>query len=128
MVDKIKHAAEMLRDMAGTKVDLENASPECLDDMWTLAQAYLADHPPDDDETVTEKWLQQIGFTRDYDSQSIQNTYVRLSVWWKEPTQPIWYFALCQLPKWLITKRADVRRLCGSFGLELKTDTYQVKR
>lgn len=38
----LQKAIDALRPMAGTIVDIENASVECAQDMWTLAQAYLA--------------------------------------------------------------------------------------
>ncbi|HYE20960.1 MAG TPA: hypothetical protein VEA69_21115 [Tepidisphaeraceae bacterium] len=40
---KVREAAERLQGLVGaTFIDFENASPECVRDMWTLASAYLA--------------------------------------------------------------------------------------
>ncbi len=53
----IIEAAESLRRLIPVKCP---ASPRWSQDeqnLWTLAQAYLAEHPADDGETVTEEWL-----------------------------------------------------------------------
>lgn len=39
--DDVRRAAENLREMVGASVDLDNASVECVRDMWIVAQ----DHP-----------------------------------------------------------------------------------
>jgi hypothetical protein len=44
MSSKFDQARQRLRDMAGTVVDLENASPACVADMWLLAQQNITEH------------------------------------------------------------------------------------
>ena len=90
-----------------------------------LAESYLAEHPADDAEPVTEEWLLSVGFKRAEDDPVIlvlpstdtgrAMTYVTIepcelrleaddggSIWIGERT------------------RGDVRRLCTALGIELK--------
>jgi len=42
--EAIRGAIERLRDMVGATIDLENASVDCVRDMWVLAQEYIREN------------------------------------------------------------------------------------
>ena len=57
MTPERRAALEMIRDMAGATVYLENASSECLADIWTAAQVALSDYPANDTCELTRQEL-----------------------------------------------------------------------
>lgn len=76
-IRRIKACVEKSQDIYGVIVD-----PDCrqsiheaarivkrrmLDDERTIIDAYLAEHPDDDGEPVTEEWLKSIGFEQHTD-------------------------------------------------------------
>lgn len=83
-----------------------------------VVNAWLAEHPSDDDEPVTEEWLREIGFTYDDEWGA---TYI-----YGYKTFPLWYEDLCGEWGWGEAElpspktRGDVRRLCRALGIELK--------
>lgn len=63
--DELRAAADRCRGLEGPGwVDVENAPPECVADLLTLARGWLAEHPADDSEPVTMTWLESVGFYR----------------------------------------------------------------
>lgn len=62
--DELKNAMTMCRDMIGTTVDLENASLECLQDIWLMAQEYMREHREDEDDPVDVMWLDRVCCSR----------------------------------------------------------------
>ena len=95
---------------------------ECHDLLYTLAAAYMADHPADDAEPVTEEWLKAVlGEKMTYDMGF--DFRVRFYVY----SQPeIEYetgrgYEHCEssvdLPE--AKTRGDVRRICAALGVPL---------
>ena len=86
-----------------------------------LAKAYLADHPADDDEPVTEEWLCSVGAKKD-----------DVSVFFPSPIQGVPAIEFSKEQAWLTNEdyagveiklktRGDVRRLCAALGIEMKS-------
>lgn len=57
-MSELREAAERLRATGDTPNDLSVAA---IYDRAILAKAWLAEHPADDDEAVTEEWLRSVG-------------------------------------------------------------------
>lgn len=63
MTPELKQAAELLRRY--TCFENVNAPDRfVMQQMWVLARAYLAEHPADEEEIITEEWLESIDFER----------------------------------------------------------------
>lgn len=100
------------------------------DDCDILAQAYLAEHPADDDEPITGTWLHSIGFTRYMQPASDDGLCIGD---WRGGHFPIttktagkvrsWWVSGYCLPENCITTRGHVRRLCAAIGV-----SYSSKR
>ena len=86
---------------------------------WTLAKAYLAEHPADDEEPVTGDWLLSIGFEPDA-------THLVLRRFGPDENGKIQVYLLDR--RWLLhgtrikmlCTRGDVRRLCAALRVPLK--------
>lgn len=109
------NALEMIRDMVGAKLDLANASDECLNDIWIAAQIALREHPADDDEKVTAEWLDVLGF----EYGNLSGLYIRNPRWSRHETPTNVFTKVVPHPE----TRGDVRRLCRALGIELKEPT-----
>ena len=130
MSDEIK-AAEAAKRFRANPGDGSNYTPrqlgDALDrqDATLLASLYLAEHPADDGEDVTEEWLESVGWRRNrgyMDSPQIGDSCFQLT--WCSLGQSM--LLECDdndqpdvtLPH--IKTRGDVRRLCEALGIELK--------
>ena len=77
-----------------------------------VTQAYLAEHEADDDEIVTDEWLQSVGFTDD------ENTNLSLG-----PMELFLFSGGNELlidhssGEYELKTRGDVRRLCRALGI-----------
>lgn len=101
-------------------------------DEMLLADAYLAEHPADDAEPVTEGWLQAIGFVRMQQSAAGNDLILRNEagncVTYYPARRgglagPFWGVASEWLPKPLRpATRGDVRRLLTALGVTSKPD------
>lgn len=122
MTDELRAAAERLRRWkAGDHEVME--SRHMLHANWSmLADAYLAEHPADDDEAVTEDWIESV---RTCPWCVIEfNDAVMLD--WEESTlylhteisDGIGVVTRVELPH--LKTRGDVRRFCRAFGKDLK--------
>jgi len=93
-------------------------------DLETLGQAYLAEHPADEDEPVTAEWLRSIGFERMHESSFDWHhpliAFVRVRACEVYPK----LFHGCSAAGWhlvaLSATRGQVRLLCRALGVELK--------
>ena len=83
--------------------------------MRLLADEYIADHPADDDETVTAEWLDVLGF----EYGNLSGLYIRNPRWSRYETPTNFFTKVVPHPK----TRGDVRRLCRALGIELKEPT-----
>ena len=125
--EDIRAAAERLRhgEYADSQyVGLWNFSRDKMSDTCELADAYLREHLPDDDEPVTVEWLEEIPLTQ-------FNTNRRL--WaskWSSMFIRVVIFRLgdhCRIESAnhsiisgpLLKTRRDVRRLCSALGISL---------
>ncbi len=74
MMSDVKEAAERMRQhiakkdeasgpyYAGTFYQMDNALILLSKDLGVLSRAYLAEHPADEHEAITEAWLRSVGF------------------------------------------------------------------
>jgi hypothetical protein len=93
---------------------------ELGDDEESLAKAYLAEHPVDDEELVTEEWLRSVGFKEE------ANEFGSLSIGpdsmlvWETFTDapPEFFIRTWELRH--VKTRGAVRLLCKALGIELK--------
>lgn len=115
MNDELKAAAERLRADAYADWDYMDgiyASDKQLEDRRLIAKAYLAEHPADNDEPITDSWLRKIGFQDMETGLESQDHVVIVNAWGMD-------FTVCNgKPK--PETRGDVRRLAKALGLELK--------
>ena len=86
----VKAAVKRSRDAGGWNLE----SPGDIEDITALAQAFLAEHPEDDDELVTVAWLEEIGLNLLDSKYLLGRTYYKT--------------------------RGDVRRLCKALEIEMK--------
>ena len=108
--DDIRAAAERCKDLFGTFVDFDNMPIECIKDLFVLAQAYIAEHPADDDEPVTDEWLDSVFGTDDSLCTEWHDEWGEKITWLDK-------FGLVSIP--MPKTRGDVRRLCRALGIEL---------
>jgi hypothetical protein len=125
-MNELRQAAERLREMAGTWVDLEEGSVACVTDMWVLAQAYLAEHLPDDDEPITDDWVKSIFGQAWKDIDAFWTVYaskkqgVALGAEDLHDSEISASFQL-ELPR--IKTRGQLRLLCRALGVEIKEES-----
>ena len=154
MIDDLRAAAERCRqwNALGPNVSTRQRRaiyPGSLDlvqvnmarqrDLRALADAYLAEHPADDGEPVTEDWLRAVGF-RDYvEPSEWSSSYLSLwtdrkehnvaflAVHWARPSNPeghYWSAQDCTLYKPAHPKtRGDLRRLAVALGAPLTEES-----
>lgn len=116
-----KLADEVLGFAAHCSAFPEKLSPRMLDMMgkvYKVAQGYLAEHPADDEELVTEEWLRSVGFEPD-------GVHLALSGWGPSRNGCIQVY---DAAKWILngtethrlSTRGDVRLLFRALRIELK--------
>lgn len=99
---------------------------KCLKDQQRVVGAYLAEHPADDDEPITEEW---IATTSLYKCLSGTNYHLGcgegsgMCLFWYLVEDfgkgPGWYLEECPLPIQPKT-RGDLRRLCAVINIDLR--------
>lgn len=112
MNEELKAAIERRRKYLGWKYY------GAISDVLLLADAYLAEHPEDDDEPTTEEWLRESGFVNyeGWPSSKIGlETLPGLYLSWNSAENT---FRLDECLCECFT-RGDVRRLCSALGIEL---------
>ena len=75
MTDELKAAAERIRRISGgeNRVEVYGTTEKLSDGKWRnphndlleLVDAFLAEHPADDDVAIAEEWLKSVGFTEE---------------------------------------------------------------
>ncbi len=120
--DDVREAAERLLKYPATLTSpgRQNATW----DMALLAAAWLREHPADEDEPVTDEWLESVGFTNDIDGcgrvwesgEGLVSLYVMIGlnclVECASKDEAVF------VPE--TETRGDVRRLCSALGINLK--------
>lgn len=114
---ELRAAAERLRDGAYPAIDLPPWATRVYRDGAAVAAAWLAEHPADDAEPVTEEWLRSVGFSSRPNNRWLQIRTPqggRLDCWM---ASPLWEFhdEAVAIPQ----TRGDVRRLCTALGIDL---------
>ena len=128
-MDELRAAAERvakyIRKKEPDMLSVGKPMQAFMADVRKVAAAYLAEHPADDAEPVTEDWLLSIGFTRNKIDQVI------LILESKDLGRAMTYITIspCELciesddggSIWLGERtRGDVRTLCRALGVEMK--------
>lgn len=130
----IREAAERLRQMRadsddhdGGYLDTPEGQRQSLHDHVCLADAYLAEHPTDDDEPISDEWLMETyGFDRCNNDQDLGGTFSLVAYEHCEWEIRSYVYAVYDghdhshdlgKPK----TRGHVRRLCAALGIEPKT-------
>jgi len=124
MNEELKQAAERLLNPHRVSDQFQEMMAQAYriaDDYTMLAEAYLREHPSDDDTPIDEAWLRSVGFA-------------------ERPEYPcgIWLDGLRYMPKhknWLwcetimarctVCTRGELRRLCSALGVTLKGGARQ---
>lgn len=115
MSDELRAAAERLRaeDYTGTPVIFKMPQRKA-NDARQIVNAYLAEHPADDDVPVTEEWLNSLG---------------RLWIW-KQTLDVVWKYGRVGFrigvtfkPQPQLKTRGDIRRLFNSLSKPIKETT-----
>lgn len=130
MSDELRAAIVRVRlcQQEGPDVAYPNAKGgEYIRDMDTLTEAYLAEHPADDGEPVTEEWLRSVGFVRMQQPAAgndmiLRNEAGNCLTYYParrgDPAGPLWGVVGEWLPKPLRpATRGDVRRLLLALGI-----------
>ena len=122
MSDKLREAAQEIRGFsvhcAAHPEKLSKNMLAMFEKVYWVSQAYLAEHPADDDEPVTEEWLLSVGFVHDA-------THVVLRNWGPQrngniqayPNGKWWLNGTAMIQ---MKTRGQVRRLCAALGIGLK--------
>lgn len=115
---KLGTESAIITDHTGNPTGFVRVPGGRWDEVTDLADAYLAEHPADDADDITEDWLREIGFTYDDEWGA---TYI-----YGYKTFPLWYEDLCGEWGWgeaeLPTPktRGEVRRLMAALGIEAR--------
>lgn len=91
-------------------------------DWQTLVAAYLADHPADDADPVTEGWLRTVGFQQAGPCLEVSSPSeaIRIALWFTAPgVVEFWRLHGNKLDHQPST-RGHVRRLCSALGIVLQ--------
>jgi len=116
----ISEAAERLREheSGGDIYPFDGGAME-MGDERALAAAYLAEHPADDGEPITEEWLRSVGFkvSPDFEFLFIEAGLRPGTI---EFDPDIGWIIFGSKATRLLETRGDVRRLCAALGIELK--------
>jgi hypothetical protein len=124
---ELKAAAERLR----RGFNHAHCPDHCGDcnDARTLADAYLAEHPADDDEPISEEWSDKIAarcWTDGTDQEwklGIGDTgHEAFLLLAKRENGIFWAMYMGGVKLQMIVTRADVRRLCSALGIALRED------
>ncbi len=129
----VKEAAERMRRYYASKVNgvctnkmidyLDSLSSPCFSrDKSILSDAYLSEHPVDDDKPVDQEWLRNVGFIHVGKYGPTSMALSSLSVW-KGNDQGDWQFRfeISVLNRYrTFDTRGDVRCLCCALGITLK--------
>lgn len=108
----IREVLELWHNTGGFSAHDES---ECFEAVYTLAHAYAAEHPPDDDEPITEEWMRAAGAV---EIKSVGHVALIIStqlyLHYRDGKAGIkGQFVLCHT-------RGDVRRLCAALGSPLR--------
>ena len=130
-MSEIREAAERLRKHLKVikRSETYSLSPYCIGDGWSLqldddeaalARAYLAEHQPDDDAPVTDKWLYSVGFSDDRTgTPTLGPLHIQYAVLTDDNDREYpAYACIRSLPITVPKTRGDVRRLCRALGIE----------
>jgi hypothetical protein len=120
--DDLRRAAETIigcvtktRNEHGVQYERDRESSFGLLEPYELAAAYLAEHPADENEWITDDWLRSVGF--EGDDLTIASDYSTLEV-----------FVFDDGPKWWLNNqeffpapftRGETRRLWRALGVQL---------
>lgn len=108
---------------------------DAMTDSLAVCRAYLAEHPLDDEEPVTEKWLRSVGFVVE-EPDHANGMRIRFKEGFISPVAANKFWdgieiynesdanddqdGVLAVFKNDLIRRADVRRLCAALGIELK--------
>jgi len=90
---------------------------------YDLANAYLAEHPADDEEPISEEWLHSVGFEDDRAGTPTAGAlHIRHAPLPKMDSDEEYPAHACvrSFPIPVPKTRGDVRRLCRALGIALK--------
>ena len=120
----VAQAAERLRK-PGLRAVAFHTGQGCVD-IGTLADAYLAEHPADDAEPISEEWLRSVWFVAvESDMGRNYSDHFEIEAASKG-TLNLWEFnqtgdwLINGFDSWPLKSRGDVRRLCAALGIQLK--------
>ena len=85
-----------------------------------MAKNYLAEHPADDDELVTDEWLRSVGFKEEENElRSLSIGHDSIVCWDAyDDALPTFWVRAWELQH--IQTRGQVRNLCKALGINLK--------
>ena len=132
---ELRAAAGRLRSLLGcTAIDFENASADCVADMWRLAANQLAEHPADEQLPLTCEWIKSVG------GEGLGHTYFYLMGeshfgarygivvaklrFGKNAER--WEVTFEGFPFRLIDTRGDLVRLCRELNIPINLETARV--
>lgn len=124
MSKELRSAAERcLKELDGIHCGMSAGPGTCImsKDVIALSEAWLAEHPADDDEPITEEWLRGVGFreTKVSDEHFRIIRKDQVSVCCDDLSSPTTWCMRGQEFLCSFKTRGDVRRLCAAIGIEL---------
>ena len=106
---------------------------QLLPDLITLANAYLAEHPADDGEPVTEKWASNLSDRQELNEGDaiwilgLSDTGRSVSLINRMPGN-FWCVSMGGVKINMVATRGDVRRLCAALCAALEIPLPEVKQ
>ena len=118
-------ATAVLSELATLRAAAERhrGSREDYRDLHTIADAYLAEHPADGEEPISEEWLHSIGFEDDRTGcPTLGPLHIQHAAITRMDSDVEYPASACvrSFPIPVPKTRGDVRRLCSAMGIELK--------
>ena len=117
--DELRAAAQEMVDDLSYLTDKSGGIRIPVPEHWrAVALGYLAEHPSDNEEPVTDEWLRSVGFDDRLPGLVIEGDCQYLLVYCRAG----WYLSDDGDEIWVnpLTKRSHVRRLCAALGVPLQ--------
>ncbi len=131
--DELRAAAERLADLDLGMYQTPSDDDACIRAGVALGRAWLAEHPADDEEPITEDWLMSVGFKREMQPAASNHLTLRhlilsddgadipariILTKWEYSDAVRWSLNEAWIPSFKPKTRGEVRHLLIALGLK----------